>query len=176
LDRLARRLAPLLIKDSEEHGEEMQESFRRQRPIAVVEDICSFYMWLEERHAEFQLSGTHILAGSSAGGISVLNSLMLSEAIGKKLPKIRSAFVFSGGFAYPSYWKDSDTRILALHNPQDPQVPFSSIKRIEGIAQKHFTLLISDQYAHGSFALTPNENYLAAIDRLIVFDRAAAQL
>ena len=90
----SRRLFPQLLEDAEKCGEEMQESFRRQRPIAVVEDVSSFYLWLSTRMAEFNLSGAHILAGSSAGGISVLNTLMLHSRIKHPLPKIRSAFVF----------------------------------------------------------------------------------
>ena len=171
LTRPARQLVPKLIEDSEKHGEEMQESFRRQRPIAVVEDVCSFYQWIEGRQTEFRLNGEHILAGSSSGGISVLNSLMLHEAIDQQLPKIRSAFVFSGGFAYPSYWKDGDTRILALHNPNDAHVPFSSINRIESLARENFKLLVSAQHAHGSFSLTPEQHSSDAVDYLIAFDR-----
>lgn len=171
LKRVSRRLVPPLIEDSEKWGEEMQESFRRQRPIAVVEDVCAFYDWIEARKEMFQLDGTHLLAGSSAGGISVLNTLMLHDRIKCRLPKIRTAFVFSGGFAYPTYWRDTDTRILALHNPADPQVPFSSIKRIEGLAKRNFTLIVSDDHAHGAFAPTPEEDYLVSIARLVAFDR-----
>jgi len=159
-----------LIADSEKCGDVMQESFRRHRPIAVVEDVCSFYAWIASRNEEFQLNGEHILAGSSAGGISVLNTLMLHRPLRRRLPRIRTAFVFSGGFAYPSYWRDRDTRILALHNPNDSQVPFSSIKRVEEIARRNFQLIASETHAHGSCALSPEEDYLTAIDRLISFD------
>ena len=174
LERPTRKMAPVFIEDFKKHGEEMQESFRRQRPLAVVEDICSFYSWLNTTGEDFHLNDQHILAGSSAGGISVLNALMLHEAIEKKLPRIRSAFVFSGGFAYPSYWKDGETRILALHNPSDAHVPYSSIERVAGLAKANFTLLVSDEHAHGSFMLQPDQDYLEAIDQLIAFDRAVA--
>jgi hypothetical protein len=169
----SRRLLPKIIEDAELSGEEMQESFRRRRPIAVVEDVCNFYSWLSGRESEFNLSGSHILAGSSAGGISVLNTLMLYEKLEKSLPKIRSAFVFSGGFAYPSFWRDTDTRVLALHNPLDAHIPFSSIQRVAKIAKRNFTLIVSGQHAHGSPCVNSEESYAAAVARLIAFDQDA---
>jgi len=172
LSRPSRQLVRLLIADAEACGDEMQESFRRQRPIAVIEDVATFYQWLAPRMAEFNLDGSHILAGSSAGGISVLNSLALSPNLQLELPEIRTAFVFSGGFAYPSYWRDTDTRILAFHNLADAHVPYSSIQRLEGIAKRNFTLVTSDRHAHGSFATDQEEDYLVSIARLIAFDRS----
>lgn len=172
LRRPARQLMGKLIEDSEKWGEEMQENFRRQRAVAVVEDVCAFYEWIAPNHEVFNLSGAHILAGSSAGGISVLNALMLPAHMGLKLPPIRSAFVVSGGFAYPSYWQDSETRILAIHNATDPQVPYSSIKRVEAqLAKANFTLIEAPEQAHGSTSLSPAEGIGAGVERFIAFDR-----
>lgn len=174
LKRPARQLMGYLKEDSEKWGEEMQENFRRQRAVAVVEDVCSFYEWIAPNLEVFNLSGEHILAGSSAGGISVLNVLMLPEHINRRIPPIRSAFVVSGGFPFPSYWKDGDTRILAVHNPEDPQVPFSSIRRVEEIAKHNFTLIVAPEQAHGATSLSPAENIAAGVERFIAFDRGEA--
>ncbi|MFN3973103.1 MAG: alpha/beta hydrolase [Gemmobacter sp.] len=171
LGRATRLSLPGLIADSEQHGEEMHETFRKERALAVVEDVCDFYDWIVPRQAEFGLDGVHILAGSSAGGISVLNTLMLHRVIRRRLPPIRSAFVLSGGFAYPSHWRDGDTRILALHNPADPKVAFSSIRRVQGMAQRNFTLLAEDGHGHGAVSLSRDEDLAAGVARLVAFDR-----
>lgn len=172
LKRPARQLMGYLKDDSEKWGEEMQENFRRQRAVAVVEDVCAFYEWIAPNLEVFNLTGEHILAGSSAGGISVLNTLMLPGHFGRSIPPIRSAFVVSGGFAFPSYWQDGETRILAIHNPDDPQVPFSSIKRgEEQLAKRNFTLIVAPEQAHGSTSLSQAESIAAGVERFIAFDR-----
>lgn len=171
LTRPARRAMHDLIDDSINWGEEMQETFRRQRAIAVVEDICAFFKWIGKRLNLFNLTGEFILGGSSAGGISVLNAIMLHDVISQPLPAIRTGLVLSGGFAYPSFWRPSNTRFLAIHNPSDPKVPYSSIARLKDLAGDDLRLITAHEQEHGSPCLSPSEPVSVAVRRLIAFDR-----
>jgi dienelactone hydrolase len=167
----ARRAMGALIRDSEKWGEEMQEPFRRQRPIAVVEDICAFFKWINKRLEHFNLTGEFVLGGSSAGGISVFNAIMLHDVIGQPLPTIRTGLVLSGGFAYPSFWRPTDTRFLAIHNPNDAHVPFSSVARINELAGDQLDLIAAPEQPHGSPCLSPAEPLPVAVRRLVAFDQ-----
>lgn len=171
LARRARRLADRLFADSEQAGDEMQPSFRHRRPLAVVEDVCSFFDWIAPHRADFGLSDDTVLAGSSAGGISVLNTLALAPLLGRNLPPVRSALVLSGGFAYPSFWRPRKTRILAIHNPADERVPFSSIDRLAQAAPRNVTLIRAHGQAHGEATLHGGEPLDVAIRRFVEFDR-----
>jgi len=171
LTRPARRAMDDLINDSVKWGEEMQENFRNQRAIAVVEDICAFFKWIKKRLNRFNLTGEYILGGSSAGAISVLNAIMLHDVIGQPLPAIRTGLVLSGGFAYPSYWRPSNTKLLAIHNPYDPSVPYSSIARLKDLAGDDLQLITAYEQTHGSPCLSPAEPFSVAVRRLIAFDR-----
>ena len=79
--------------------------------------------------------------------------------------------MLSGGFAYPSFAVGASTRVLALHNSSDLQVPVSSIRRLAALRPDTVTLLESDTMAHGAITLGPGETLEAGVERLVRFDR-----
>lgn len=170
-------MLPALQADASAAGEEMTDSFWGPRPLAVVEDACAFLQHAESQTAAWNLSGTFILAGSSAGAISALNTLWLPAYLGLARPQITTVFAFSGGFAYPSFRHATGARVLALHNPADTRVPISSIRRLAAQtanADDRVTLIEDSQNNHGDFCITPQEPVRDAVARLAAFHRAPA--
>ncbi|WP_406736314.1 alpha/beta hydrolase [Thioclava sp. GXIMD4215] len=160
-----------LLNDGQTHCPGLNESFRGRRPMAVVEDVCAFFGWITAREAEFGLSGEYLLAGASAGGISVLNTLFLAEHLGRTLPPIRAAFVLSGGFAFPSFMGATRTPILAIHNPADERVDFSAIMLLKEKRPEQVELIVAHRQKHGFPMVIPEEPMAAGIGRFITFDR-----
>ncbi|MCC6007081.1 MAG: hypothetical protein JJU40_05340 [Rhodobacteraceae bacterium] len=166
------RVLPALLADAARAGEEMHPTFLGTRPMAAVEDLARFFGWLQGREAALGLSGDVVLGGSSAGAITALNALMLNEALALELPRIRSALILSGGFGYPSLWRDGDTRILAIHNPSDDRVPFSSIDRVRRLSRRNFRLITAPVQEHGAPMLRKGESLTRGMQRLVAFDRS----
>ncbi len=163
---------PELIAEGERACPDLNATFRGARPIAVVEDICRFFSWIAPRCKEFGLSGEYILAGASAGGLSVLNTLFLASHLGFKLPYIRSAMSLSGGFAFPRFIDPNiTTPILAIHNPADDKVAFSASQTIKTMLPDQVELVIANRQKHGFPMVIPEEPLAAGIGRLIAFDR-----
>jgi pimeloyl-ACP methyl ester carboxylesterase len=162
---------PDLEADARAAGIDWNPNFYGFRAIAVVEDCCAFLRHAEANCAALGLTGRFIVAGSSAGAISALNTLYLSDVIGQARPDIATVFCFSGGFAYPSYLRPTGARILALHGPQDGRVPISSIRRFQK-ETPDLCLLIEDAgYSHGALALNSDQRLEVAIGRCMAFDR-----
>lgn len=170
-------MLPALQADATAAGEEMTDSFWGPRPLAVVEDACAFLQHAERQTKAWNISGKFILAGSSAGAISALNTLWLPAYLGLTRPQITTVFAFSGGFAYPSFRHPTGARILALHNPTDARVPISSIRRLAARTTNSddpVTLIEDSQNNHGDLRVTPQEPVRAAVARLTAFHRAVA--
>lgn len=161
-----------LIADARAAGEEMPDSFYGARPLAVVEDCCAFLRYAVAHRDLWRLSGRLIVAGSSAGAISALNTLYLPGVLGLEAPPIATVLAFSGGFAYPGHLRATGARILALHNPADRRVPISSIRRLSDLCPDPIRLIESDRNAHGDPQLTPAEPLPRAVARCLAFDRA----
>ncbi len=162
-----------LEADARAAAVDMDATFFGFRALAAVEDCCAFLRHADARRDALGLSGRYIVAGSSAGAISALNTLYLADAIGQIRPQISTVFAFSGGFAYPSFAHATGARILAIHNPHDARVPISSIRRLAA-ATPDICLLIEDAAnRHGDPCLNPDEPLDAAIARCAVFDRTA---
>lgn len=165
-------LLPALTADAKAAGEEMSPTFVGPRALAVVEDCVAFLNFIHERHQEFGLGGRFILAGSSAGAISVLNTLYLPKALGLTRPPVATVLCFSGGFAYPSYVHETGARILALNAPGDERVPISSIRRLARLAPDPILLIESDAQAHGTTRISKADTLSASIERCVAFHRA----
>jgi len=165
---------PDLIADAEAAGETMRPYFYGPAALAVVEDCAAFFDWLTPRRAELGLGARTLLGGSSAGAISVLNTLFLATSLGLVLPPIATAVVLSGGFAYPGFYQPNDTRILALHGTDERQIPVTSIRRFAHQAAAQCTLIEDDAHEHGDFRLDRDEALRTAIRRIARFDRGAA--
>lgn len=163
------RLAAL-VADARAAREEMTESFWQERPLAVVEDCCAFLNYAEAQRAELGLSGDYVLAGSSAGAISALNTLYLPRYLGLIRPHVRTVIAFSGAFAYPSFVWQTGARILAVHSPGDGQVPISSIRRLAEVVEDEMILIDCDVQTHGDLRLEPGESMATAVERCIRFD------
>ncbi|MFZ5709602.1 MAG: hypothetical protein ACOY4T_07955 [Pseudomonadota bacterium] len=168
---------PALVADAAAAGEEMAESFLGARPLAVVEDACAFLALAEARRSDWRLSGTYLLAGSSAGAISALNALWLPPALSLARPPVATVFSFSGGFGYPSFRRPTGAKVLALHGPGDRRVPVSSIRRVAaatGPGDDPVTLIEDARNDHGDLRLTPGETLAAAVARAAAFHRGGA--
>lgn len=169
-------MLPALQADAIATDEDMHESFFGPRPLAVVEDACAFLGFAQDHAAAWNLSGTFLLGGSSAGAISALNTLWLPPFLGLERPAIATVFAFSGGFAYPSFRHATGARIYAMHNPEDARVPVSSIRRLVARTTNTddpVTLIEDNHNSHGDFCITPQEPVRSAIARIAAFHRAA---
>lgn len=160
-----------LIAEAAAAGEEMNETFLGERPLAVVEDCCAFLNRAAAEAADWGLSGRFLLGGSSAGAISALNTLYLPRHLGLARPEIATVFAFSGGFGYPPRLWPTGARILALHNAADDKVPVSSIRRFAAATPDPCVLIESAEQVHGSPKLTRGESFVEAIGRAAAFDR-----
>lgn len=170
-----RRLSRALFAESERTADPMQPLFRRHAALAVVDDCAALAGWLLEKGPSLGLGldGGIVWGGSSAGGISALNALFLLPHLGVPVPRVSSALVTSGGFAYGDFARPGLAPVLALHNPADVQVPVASIRALKDRLGQGMTLLESDSLAHGGLALMPDEDAAASVGRLVAFDRAA---
>lgn len=173
--RTAAALASL-VAEAEAAGEEMHPTFYGPRALAVVEDCCAFLAHAATLADRFGLSGRMLLAGSSAGAISALNTLYLPATLGLDRPPVATVLAFSGGFAYPSRVKATGARILALHSPGDTRVPVSSIRRLAAHTPDPMLLVEAEAQRHGEPTLHPAEPLAEAVARLVAFDRAEAPL
>ncbi len=166
-------LLPRLVEDAARHMPWINPDFTGPRALAAVEDAAAFLQWVETRRAEFGLNGRWLLGGSSAGAMTALNLLMLAPALGLDLPAIPTAFAMSGAFAYPSFQRETPTRILALHGTGERQIPVAPIRAFAYRAP-HCTLLEDAAHQHGDTRLNRAEPLRRAIRRLADFDRGAA--
>ena len=107
----------------------------------------------------------------SASAITVLNTLFLSSHLGIRLPRVASAFVFSGAFAYPPFYNPNQTRIPAVHSEHDPKVAVASIRRFAVEASGQCHLVESLRHIHCDLRLTPDETRDDALKRIVQFDR-----
>jgi acetyl esterase/lipase len=164
---------PTLEADARAAAVDMDATFYGFRALAAVEDCCAFLRYADARREELGLSGRYILAGSSAGAISAINTLYLAEALGQKRPPVATVFSFSGGFAYPTFLHATGARILAIHSPLDARVPISSIRRLVAETPDICLLLEDEANGHGNPCLTPDEPLDTAIARCAAFDRTA---
>jgi hypothetical protein len=170
-------MLPALQADAKAAGIDLPESFWGARPLAVVEDACSFLGFAAAHQTAWNLSGRFILGGSSAGAISALNTLWLPRFLGLSRPPITTVLAYSGGFAYPSFRHVTGARIYALHNPADTRVPISSIRRLAAtrtVGDDPVTLVEDARSTHGDFRITPEEPVADAIARAAAFHRANA--
>ncbi len=158
-------------------GTDMPESFCGARPLAVVEDACAFLCFAQSQSVAWNLSGTFLVGGSSAGAISALNTLWLPTFLGLERPAISTVFAFSGGFVYPSFRHATGARVYAMHNPADIRVPVASIRHLAESTTNSddpVTLIEDDQNAHGDFRMTPQDPLRDAIARIAAFHRSPA--
>lgn len=167
----AQMLLPDLIADANAHSADINPGFCGARAIGVVEDCASFFHWLNLNRRSLFLSDHLILGGSSAGAMTVLNTLFLGRHLGHDIPPIATAIALSGAFAYPSFYVPNGTRILALHGTHETQIPVSSIQRFADIAANQCTYLEDPCHEHGNPALNPDETFRKGMRRIIRFDR-----
>ncbi len=167
----AQAVLPQLVADATRNSPDIRPNFCGARAIGVVEDCASFFQWLRFNRRSLFLSDHLILGGSSAGAMTVLNTLFLARRLGHDIPPIATAIVLSGAFAYPSFYAPSDTRILALHGTHETQIPVSSIRRFADIAAGQCTYLEDPRHLHGDPALNPDESFRQGLRRIIRFDR-----
>ncbi|MFD2173545.1 alpha/beta hydrolase [Rhodobacter lacus] len=152
----------------------MRPLFQRSRAFAVLEDCAALLAWLATEGGPRGLGRQITWGGSSAGAISALNALYLLPELAPSPFAVRSAVVSSGGFAYGSLARPDIAPALALHGPTDSRVPIGSIRALKARLGTALTLIESDSLLHGEIALTPDESFGTAVERLVAFDRAAA--
>ena len=167
----SQQLLPKLLADRERHDFGINPFFTGPAAISAVEDCVLFLSWLQQQGHKHNLGGRLLIGGSSAGAITVLNTLFLARHLGIGLPHIATAFVMSGAFAYPSFFAPNRTRILAQHSEHDPRVPIDSIRHFSRKAANQCTLLEHPDHSHGDLRLIRAEDRLDAIRRFVAFDR-----
>lgn len=165
-----------LIAEAFAAGETMNETFVGPRPLAVVEDCCAMLAHVSRHADELLLSRRVLLGGSSAGAISALNTLYLASSLGLDRPTVSTVFSFSGGFAYTPRLAHTGARILAVHNPLDPRVPVTSIRRLAAHTPDICLLVESDSQEHGALTIGPDDTMAAAVARCVAFDQASDPL
>ncbi len=171
LSRQTQSLFDDLQEDVDTYDFRLNPFFTGPAGLAPMEDGFVFFQWLGQHGAKYGLANRLMLGGSSAGAITALNLLFLPRHLGITLPRISSAFVMSGAFAYPSFYEAVPTRILMQHSPQDTRVSITSIRHFSVMARTHSSLLEHPLNVHGDLRLTRAETREAAIDRLIRFDQ-----
>ncbi len=174
LSEAAQHLLPDLVEDARAQDHGLPEDFASPGALAAVEDCASFIRLIAPNHKKLGLSDHFLLAGSSFGAATVLNTLFLADKLGLTLPPIQTAIVLSGAFAFPSFYAPIDTRILALHGLRDPAVPPRSIRQFAYRAKDHCALLESDEMLHGSARLTRSEPMRLAVRRIVRYDRGSS--
>ncbi len=168
-----RHLLPDLLEDARAHDTGLPEAFTGPAALAAVEDCASFIRVIAPNHEKLGLSDEFLLGGSGFGGATALHTLYLAGKLGLDLPPIQTAIVLSGGFAFPSYYEPTDTRVLALHGIRDTTVPPHSIRAFAYRAKDHCVLQESDEITHGSARLTRDEPMRYAVRRFVRFDRGS---
>ena len=160
-----------LVDDAQQNDFGINPFFTGPAAISAVEDCVIFLSWLAQHGHKHNLGGRLLMGGSSAGAITVLNTLFLAKHLGIGLPRIATAFVMSGAFAYPSFYEPNRTRVLAQHSAHDKRVPIGSIRHFAMDAGQQCTLLEHPDHRHGDLRLTQAEDRIDAIARMVAFDR-----
>jgi len=169
LSKQSQNLQPRLDAISAQGDFGMPDGLSGTAALAAAEDCILFLLWLAKHGASHGLGGELMLGGSSAGAITVLNTLFLAPHLGIKLPRISTAFVMSGAFVYPELYAPTPTRILAQHRESDRKVPIASIRHFAEIAASQCTLQEHLDHPHGGLKLTPREPLANAVNRLMQF-------
>jgi len=169
----AQHLLPDLLDDARAHAPNLPDQFTGPAALAAVEDCASFIRVIAPNHEKLGLTDHFLLGGSGLGAATVLNTLFLADRLGLSLPPIRTGIVLSGGFAFPSFYRPIDTRVLALHGLHDDTVPPRSIRAFAYRARDHAVLLESDEHIPGSARLTRAESLRHAVRRFVRYDRGS---
>lgn len=169
LSRQSQQLMPMLRADAETNDFGLNDFLTGPGAIGALESSVMFFKWLEQVGPKHGLTGPIMLGGSSAGAITVLNTLSLAPHLGIKLPPIQSAFVMSGAFAYPSFFTPRATPILAQHRPTDTKVPIQSIRAYARQSGPICTLIERDRIPHGGLKFYPKEQLSVAVARMVSF-------
>ncbi|KMW57632.1 SAM-dependent methyltransferase [Candidatus Rhodobacter oscarellae] len=171
LSDTARALLPDLVEDARARSPDLNPDFTGAAALAATEDGAAFLAWLEANRAAQGFSGHYVLGGSSAGAMTVLNLLTLAPLLKVELPKIASALVMSGAFAYPSYFRPPPTRVLAIHGTHEPQIGPLSIRGYAYMAGEACSLIEHAEHQHGDPRVTRAEPLRHGVRRWVNFDR-----
>jgi dienelactone hydrolase len=174
LSTQSQALLPDLQADAARFDCGLDPYFTGPAAIAAAEDCIVFFQWLDAHGARHGLGRRVLLGGSSAGAITVLNTLFLAPHLGIGLPHVPAAFVMSGAFAYPSFYAPNATRILAQHGPADSRIPVGSIRTFADLARAQCTLLEDPRQSHGGLRRNRAETPAAAVARLAEFAKSTA--
>lgn len=154
-------------------NEGVKRHFTRRLALAAMEDTVALLDWIRSKGDIHNLDDTVCLGGSSAGGITVLNTLYLSHLSGRPAPKnISSAFVASGAFVYSSHHANKRVQVMALHNPNDTRVPIAPILRLAS-ADNTQVNLIKTTSQHGSWGAYDDEPIEDAVSRIVLHDQSS---
>ncbi|MEL7115274.1 MAG: hypothetical protein AAGP08_06710 [Pseudomonadota bacterium] len=170
LSEQSKALFPRLRADAAAQDYGLRSILTGAAAIGAMESVILFLKWRAEQGKRHGLGNRTLLGGSSAGAITVLNTLVLAPHLGIRLPRIEAACVQSGAFAYPSFASDNRTPILAVHNPNDPRVPIASIRAFAARTPA-CTLIESSRQPHGSLSHARKEPLSTAVARVITFAR-----
>ncbi len=174
LSKKSRQMLPSLIADATGYVPEIRPNMVGERAIAAIEDGAAFLKWATENAEDQNFTGRILLGGSSAGGLTVLNLLNVAPHLGLNIPEIASAFVMSGGFAYPSFVTKTKTPVLSLHGSREWQIPVTPIRAYAADPDNNCVLLEDLSHGHGDLRLNGDEPLWRAADRIVHFDQGQA--
>lgn len=166
---------PELLDEAAATNPDLPEAFTGAAALAAMEDGVAFLSWVRANGAALGLSGRVMLGGSSSGAVTVLNILNLAPTLGLVVPRVSTAVVISGGYAYPSRAAGLGTRLLALHGAADTTIPPASMRAYALAAGRACTLLEGPEHHHGALRLSPDETLRQGVARLAQFDRGPFQ-
>ncbi|SLN48749.1 alpha/beta hydrolase fold protein [Roseovarius litorisediminis] len=152
----------------------IRNGLTHHRSLAAMEDCVVFLNWAEQQADLYGWSGGRVIGGMSAGGITALNALFTAPSLGLNRPPVAGVFCLSGGYTYPDLvHAPTQTRVLALHNPDDRRVSIRGVRMLKEKLGDRMELLESDSMIHGRIALTPDERPMVSFARLSEFVRKA---
>lgn len=149
-------------------AKDLDPSFYGPAALAAMEDVLCALVWLEENAKSFGLRKRPVLGGSEAGAFTAFSTVYTALTMGHEVPKVAGILSFSGGLAWPELFMRGRVPIFAVHNPLDPKIPISPIRRIAQ-ADPNVELIEAMEHQTGSIKLWPEEGRAACHSRLLEY-------
>ncbi len=173
INEISVKLEPILKKEFKKQNLEAQNTFTGALPLAALEDAHRFLNWYKDNYDKLGLEEQVLLAGSSAGAITVMNVLYLSSEYNFDLKQIQSCFAASGAFYYDPKRAISSIPVLVYHGPNDDKIRWDSACSLSEKKGSGITLKTHTRYVHGRPKLSRIETVKDGLTRIFEFHENA---